>query len=282
MLDWGNAVRLTVHLEPEQTGLLPTTYREYVQAAIYRLLPARIGQPLHDGSYWSSTRPLKFFVFSQLYGAVQYRKGEGVMISGPIWFRFASPDRNLALGVAAGLLQFGRLRLGALDFAVREVATQALPELGETLVVQTLSPITVYRTVDQGGKRRTEYFNPLEEEFAELVVSNLMRKARVLGWWPDDNGTADQTVTAEHPVRIRLLGGISARQKRLECYKGTWIEGWVGRFKLEGPPQLLQLALEAGLGAKNSQGFGYVEEVLAGVPPRRPHPPIEQREERCS
>lgn len=272
-------MRLSVHLEPEQKGLLPPTYREYVQAAIYRLLPARIGQPLHDGSYWSSARPMKLFVFSQLYGAVHYRKGEGVEVTGPVWFRFASPDRNLALGLAAGLLQFGRLRLGTLDFAVREVATQALPELGETLVVQTLSPITVYRTVEQDGKRRTEYFNPLEEEFTELVVSNLVRKASVLGWLPNDNGAGDQTMTAAHPVRIRLLGGISARQKRLECYKGTWIEGWVGRFKLEGPPQFLQLALEAGLGAKNSQGFGYVEEVPARVPARQPSPPVEQHEE---
>jgi CRISPR-associated endoribonuclease Cas6 len=54
---------------------------------------------------------------------------------------------------------------------------------------------------------------------------------------------------------------VHPRAKRLERYKGTWIEGWVGRFLLEGPSELLRLALEAGLGAKNSQGFGYVVEV---------------------
>jgi CRISPR-associated endoribonuclease Cas6 len=64
----------------------------------------------------------------------------------------------------------------------------------------------------------------------------------------------------ERPIRIRALG-VNPRAKRLERYKGTWIEGWTGRFLLEGPPELLRLALEAGLGAKNSQGFGYVEEV---------------------
>ncbi|MDW8006914.1 MAG: CRISPR-associated endoribonuclease Cas6, partial [Thermomicrobium sp.] len=54
--------------------------------------------------------------------------------------------------------------------------------------------------------------------------------------------------------------GVHPKSKRLERYKGTWIEGWVGRFVLEGPPDYLRLALEAGLGAKNSQGFGFVEE----------------------
>ncbi|MDW8006824.1 MAG: CRISPR-associated endoribonuclease Cas6, partial [Thermomicrobium sp.] len=57
--------------------------------------------------------------------------------------------------------------------------------------------------------------------------------------------------------------GVHPKSKRLERYKGTWIEGWVGRFVLEGPPDYLRLALEAGLGAKNSQGFGFVEEDVS-------------------
>ncbi|WP_448575536.1 CRISPR-associated endoribonuclease Cas6, partial [Thermomicrobium sp.] len=67
-------------------------------------------------------------------------------------------------------------------------------------------------------------------------------------------------VLTDCPIRIRALG-VHPRAKRLERYKGTWIEGWTGRFLIEGPPEYLRLALEAGLGAKNSQGFGYVEEV---------------------
>jgi len=252
--------------------MLPLHYREALQAMIYRHLPKEIGQPLHDGAYWPGERPLKLFVFSQLHGGVQYRPGEGVAVSGPVWFRFASPDRTLALGLAAGLLQFGRVRIATLDFAVREIATLAVPEVGERLVVRALSPITVYRTVEVEGKRRTQYYNPLNEEFAALVAANLERKARVVGL---TNGTGGEPERGDARVaegeasapggspravvRVRPLR-VSPRAKRLERYKGTWIEGWVGDYLLEGPPDLLRLALEAGLGAKNSQGFGYVVE----------------------
>jgi CRISPR-associated endoribonuclease Cas6 len=287
-------MRLEVRLEPEKTGLLPLTYREALQAVIYRHLPAAVGQSLHDGQYWRSERPLKLFVFSQLHGGVRYHPGKGVEVTGPVWFRFASPDRTLALGLAAGLLQFGRVRIAPLDFAVREIATLAVPPLGDRLVVRALSPITVYRTLELEGRRRTQYYNPLNEEFAELVVANLLRKAQVLGLLAEhlvevpsshnalptetqavrDEAGRATTRRDERPVeergeqpdrqlrvRIRALA-VSPKAKRLERYTGTWIEGWVGRFLLEGPPELLRLALDAGLGAKNSQGFGYVEEDL--------------------
>lgn len=39
-------------------------------------------------------------------------------------------------------------------------------------------------------------------------------------------------------------------------YKDTIIKGWVGAYFLAGDPDLLKLALTAGVGAKNSQGFG--------------------------
>ncbi len=258
-------MRLEIRLEPEQCGLLPLHYREALQAVIYRHLPKEVGQPLHDGAYWRAERPLKLFVFSQLHGAVRYRPGEGVEVAGAVWFRFASPDRALALGLAAGLLQFGRVRIATLDFAVREIATLALPEIGDTLVVRALSPVTVYRTLEVEGRRRTQYYNPLNQEFAELVVANLERKARVLGLLAGaQDGEPTVADSARSLVQVRPFA-VHPRAKRLERYKGTWIEGWVGRFRLEGPPELLRLALEAGLGAKNSQGFGYVEEVVANT-----------------
>jgi len=42
-------------------------------------------------------------------------------------------------------------------------------------------------------------------------------------------------------------------------YKGTVIKGWMGIYRLKGAVSLLKMALDAGLGAKNSQGFGCVE-----------------------
>jgi CRISPR-associated endoribonuclease Cas6 len=44
-------------------------------------------------------------------------------------------------------------------------------------------------------------------------------------------------------------------------YKNTVVKGYTCRLKLSGPQELLQLALDAGLGGKGSQGYGCVEKV---------------------
>lgn len=143
-------------------GLLPLHYREAMQAMIYRHLPREIAQPWPDGAYWLGDRPMKLFVFSQLHGEVRYRPGEGVEVMGPVWFCFASPERDLALGLAAGLLGFGRVRIATLEFAVREIATLALPPLKERLVVWAFSPITMYRTLEIEGEASHAVLQPAE------------------------------------------------------------------------------------------------------------------------
>jgi CRISPR-associated endoribonuclease Cas6 len=239
-------MRLEVRLDPSETGMLPLTYREALQAVIYRHLPRPLGDAVHDGRYWEGRRPVKPFVFSQLAGAVSYRRGEGFSIEGPVWFRFASPASDLVEALADGLVRHGVVRLGALVFAVREVAALPDPIVRSPLLVRALSPVTVYRTMERDGRRYTQYYNPLNREFEELVAVNLQRKAEALGLDPGE------------PVRVEPLG-VGPRSKRLEQYKGTWIEAWAGRYRLSGSEPMLWLALHAGLGAKNSQGFGYVD-----------------------
>ncbi|MBC7189418.1 hypothetical protein H5U35_04285, partial [Candidatus Aerophobetes bacterium] len=41
----------------------------------------------------------------------------------------------------------------------------------------------------------------------------------------------------------------------------TLIKGWMGTYRLEGNPELIKFSYDAGLGAKNSQGFGMYEVV---------------------
>ncbi len=252
-------MRLEIHLDPVERGILPANYREALQAVIYRNLPRPLADALHDGRYWEGRRPVKPFVFSQLSGAISYQRAEGFNVGGQVWFCFASPATDLVEALADGILRHGMVRLASLSFAVREVAALPAPVIESPLVVRTLSPITVYRTLERDGRRYTQYYNPLAREFAELVAANLARKAEIL------------RLPCSEPIQIHSLG-ISPRHRRLEQYKGTWIEAWAGRFRLEGPEPLLWLALHAGLGAKNSQGFGFVD-----VEPRLRSPERERR-----
>jgi CRISPR-associated endoribonuclease Cas6 len=52
---------------------------------------------------------------------------------------------------------------------------------------------------------------------------------------------------------------VEDRDQKVTYYKKTVIKGWMGDYELSGDPALLQIALDAGLGAKNSQGYGCCE-----------------------
>ncbi len=54
---------------------------------------------------------------------------------------------------------------------------------------------------------------------------------------------------------------ICQKYKKKVVYRKTLIEAWEGYYRIKGSKEILKLALEAGLGAKNPQGFGMVEVV---------------------
>ncbi len=155
---------------------------------------------------------------------------------------FASALAEVVGALGQGLWTRGGLEVHGLFLRLLGLDLEPLP-LGGEVVVEALAPITAYR--GEGGA--TVYFNPLNREFALLLEANLHRKARALG-------------LEEGPFRVRPLG-FRPGHKRLERYKGTWVEGWMGRYRLQGAPHLVRLALLTGLGSKNSQGFGFVREV---------------------
>ncbi len=60
------------------------------------------------------------------------------------------------------------------------VQVEAVPEYKEKIYVKTLSPITVYSTLNTSdGRKKTYYYSPFEREFEELVIKNLQTKLRI-------------------------------------------------------------------------------------------------------
>ena len=121
--------------------------------------------------------------------------------------------------------------------------------LSDELTVVTLSPVVVYSTLTKGdGSPYTCYYQPGEGEFEELVSRNLASKYKAFFGGQPPTGT----------VSVRPL-----RQPRLHVvyYKDTVIKGYSGPLLMTGPRELLLLALDAGLGSKNSQGFGCLAAV---------------------
>lgn len=112
--------------------------------------------------------------------------------------------------------------------------------------IKTLSPITIYKTIlNEKGKKFYQYFNPQEEEFYNQIKENIRKKYEI--------------ITGKNLKDFEFKMNPIQTKKTLIQYKDFIIEGYDGEFLIEVKPEIFKAVYDAGLGAKNSQGFGMIE-----------------------
>ena len=251
-------MRITITLEGDNGITLPITYNSYLQGLIYRQIDNTLANWLHNEAYRTPTRQYRLFTFSRLRPAVgtRYKLHNGTIhYPGPANFTLASVNTDLLRSLAENLLKTATVKLGKNTCMVRGVEVLKQPQLDfdHPIRVRALSPITVYQTFTHpSGNKKTYYFSPHEREWHTLLRDNLARKAQALNWEDD----AKETLQAAQfkPLRVQQ------QDQKVVTYKGTVIKGWMGTYELTGLTEgYFELAYDAGLGPKNSQGFGMVE-----------------------
>lgn len=227
---------------------LPIHYNRLIQGAIYENISKDLSSFLHDRGFASGERRFKMFTFSRLSGTYQidhvnkkilFPKGARLVISSPIK-EFCTSLMGCILGDAI-------IRLGSVHVQVEGINAVKPEVYGASVLVNLLSPVVTYSTFEKmGGGKYTCYFQPGEQEFARQLEENLRKKYTAYYGRAAPGGE----------VAIKPL---NRPKQNITMYKQTVIKGYSCRLKLAGPVELLQLAVDAGLGAKNSQGFGCVE-----------------------
>lgn len=251
----GCGLRISITLSGlSDSVMLPIDHNYLLQAAIYQ----QIEQPalrsfLHEQGFELGKRKFKLFTFSRLMGKVKVDPQQGCMLfSPPIKLVICSPLAIILQELASSLLKQGYIRLGKEVLHVEKVTATDQVVRGKNITVRMLSPLTVYSTLIDSGHRYTHYYSPFEPRFQELIQANLTKK-----YWLIFGRQAEEEGFSIEPLSV------SEKDFKVVKYKGTIIKGWMGTYRLRGDPQLLEVALNAGLGAKNSQGFGCCE--LIGV-----------------
>uniref|UniRef100_A0A7C2K3H2 CRISPR-associated endoribonuclease n=1 Tax=candidate division WOR-3 bacterium TaxID=2052148 RepID=A0A7C2K3H2_UNCW3 len=231
--------------------VLPIHYNSLVQAFIYKNLDEWLATKLHDEGFKDPTskRSIKFFTFSRLISInnrIKIREKHAIF-HGEICLVVASPYNEFIQSFGSNLLKKNKFEIGNEIFELVSIEVEPTPEYAEKVLVKTISPITVYSTVlTLDGKKKIYYYSPFEEDFEKLLLKNLQRKARI--WFGKD-----------------IYGGsikpfkVTKKDEKILLHHGNLVKGWDGIFELSLPPELFQLAFEAGLGAKNSSGFGCIE-----------------------
>lgn len=229
---------------------IPLQYNHLIQSAIYAMLPHDVATRYHDQGHTAGGRKYKLWSFSRLTGKFVIDKARGtIAFPDDTLLIVSSPDLEFFLSLVNTMFVKGEIRLGEVVMKVNEVRLEEQKVEDDTLIVKTLSPAVAYSTLlkPEGGKY-TCYYQPGEGEFSKLISANLRRKYEA--FYKKQPVEGDVRVIPLDRPRLHVMS-----------YKGSVIKGYTGRLKLQGPRELLQIGLDAGIGGKGSQGYGCVEKI---------------------
>jgi len=264
--------RLTLSCQPGRT-LIPFNYAYRLSGFLYGVLAnadEQYARFLHQEGYAvSSTRRFKLFTFSDLRipdFRVDARAGGIWVNSSYVEWTVAFYIDTAAEHFIAGLFQDQQCVIASpthrAEFMIERVETVPTTITGETVRLRTLSPVVIAEKDERG---MDQYLHPADELFGPLLVTNLLGKYQSVGLV---SGTGQAAELPE--VNYRLLPDYNPKSRLLTIKEGsrsqTRIRGYFNfDFELSGPPDILELAVLAGVGRYNAEGFGCVR-VLDPTP----------------
>lgn len=251
---------------PVNGNAVPINYQYPLSAAIYKIIHQADEQYsafLHNSGYKHKGKSFKLFSFSDL--RVPFRNsGDRLLINGDpasltIGFHVDEAATNFIRGLFINQQLDVADKISRTQFTVNEV--QLLPDMLASMngndvevMLQPLSPLVVGRKNARGNY---DFLNPADAEFNYWLIHNWLEKYHAV------NGEAEteslkkqisvQVLTPQHEIRSRLITIKAFTPQQ------TQIRGFTKfRMKVKAPKQLIELALDAGLGLYNAQGMGFV------------------------
>lgn len=236
---------------PETSSVrLPSANLHLFQSMLYSLLPLDMAAKIHNEGFNSDGRKMKLFAMSWPVASARPQFGENTIILPlPLKLTVSTPINELVTGFTAGAMTNNDIRIGNNHLICSGIEKQECKIDLDTAIIKTLSPVTCYASIERNGRNYTKYFGPNDNEFQKGIHFNLMRKLRLL--YPDKD-------TPSENFTITPIGQVKERVSMFEKGGLFPIKGWWGKFKLEGSREILQTAIDCGIGSKNSSGWGCI------------------------
>lgn len=218
-----------------------------IQGLLYsNIRNSTFGSFLHSEGYTIQNRKFKLFTFSNiLEKPLGVDKDRRKLIYGKDISFFVSTIENEFQAVIEELVWkketvfLGENQLQIIDVQIAEY------EISTKMKVKTTSPITCYNTVLVGNRKRTIYYQPYETRWQELIKKNLDKKYEL--------------ITGEEGRKVKFsMKCLEKPKERTVYYKKFLIKAYDGIFQIEGDLKMIEIALNIGVGGKNSQGFGLI------------------------
>jgi CRISPR-associated endoribonuclease Cas6 len=239
-------MRVEIFFNEGHPVTIPIQYNHIIQAMIFSWIKNKeYGTFIHDKGYQIADKTYKLFTFSRMNGSYQLNKETGkiTFLRGMSLTISSMSDEFMGYLLNSVLLENRELNIGGTNAMISRIELKETPAFTDTTFVHTISPCTVYTTLDD---KKTRFYNPYEEEYNESIKQNLIHK--YMAYYGKNPQNTE--------LKITPVGQI--KQAKVN-YKNFHIIGYDYGMKLEGSEELKRVAFNAGLGAKNSQGFGCID-----------------------
>ncbi|MBM3162582.1 MAG: CRISPR-associated endoribonuclease Cas6 [Chlorobi bacterium] len=261
-------MRITLTLSHRNPSItLPVNNSYLLSSLIYNIVDrssSEFAEKLHAEGYRLQNKSFKLFTYSPLFIAGKGRKwsirddGQMSTRDNPLQFTISSPKSEFIEHLVVGLLHEPFVSVGKERFRVETVRRLDAPEISGDMRFIALSPIVC--ATKRAGVLYAQYLFPGDEDFERVLCENLCRKYEALHGRPYAADNSTFRFTLDQDYADRKNGKI---QKLITIKEGrpdeTKVKGLLAPFRLEAPPELMEIGYECGFGEKNSQGFGMVK-----------------------
>ncbi len=254
---------ITLRVNKQRFGrLLPLNYQYEMSAAIYKILSSAnedFASWLHENGFQTCEgKQFKLFTFSRLNvpeRRILKQSNQMELKSEYVQWQISFLPENSTEKFIEGIFQDRTFEIGnreaKVQFEVANIEILPPPEFQETMVYNTLSPVSV--SFRDGNDR--DCYPRNAQEFAEaewvrerLLVNLLDKYSAFYGEdFCGEQFLDFRALSEPKSSLVSLKAGTSAETK---------VRGFMCRFALTAPAELQKTAYEAGLGEQNSQGFG--------------------------
>lgn len=215
---------------------IPINYNYYLQSAIYKNLDKNFSDFLHNIGFEYGKRKFKLFTFSRIFSKFSIYDKK-IVFESPIHFYFASIIDEVVISLISNILNKGFISIFKRKLKFKGYKILKF-DLNKELF-KTLSPITVYKTID----KKSVYFSPNDKVFNNSIFENLKKKFKLV-----------YGIDYEGEFNFEFL----EYKKEVLEYKGNYIVGYSGNLKICCSNEMKNIILNCGLGSKNSLGLGMV------------------------
>lgn len=244
-------------------GMLPINYQYEQSAAIYKILSGAdeaYASWLHDNGFrLESGKTFKLFVYSRFkienFRILRDTERLQIFSNTVEWQVGFLPEKSTEKFIQ-GVFQDQVFEIGdtksVVQFIVRSVEVMPEPDYSERMVFSTLSPICLKY---QQSDNKVTYLNPTDARAPFLLFNGLFDKYKLF------YGKDCPYTLSECRLKILDIPKSALIKIKTGMPEETKIRGFMCRFEVAAPIELMRLMYEGGVGSLNSQGFGCLRVV---------------------